>query len=386
MPAACVAGPCQAAARLELVHALTGTKPLCVLRTTGDRRVGEAVVLTGSRVEGWVSTVHGVVHTTGVVAAIHTVAAHAVAWSWSRSHAEDWLTVVGEARRWRGFLRGHLSTGGAAAAVILLNSLSDATTVGRVTNAWNNWTHDLDQHALGLWVGVVQSSLNDIVGKTIVHHLLQLVGVGQLHDQCATSLLTRGANALLNDVGAELLTRQWGDVSKERLAEWLTKLGLANIHDVLNHVVAERILDQRVTMFRNGANNLCSLSAGGVVDTALKNTASVTMSTNNDNMGTDSIDNELNVVVLEVVETLLNDMVAVQVLNQADNIAVESSDNHLNLNRTGDEFDHLLEGTSAVLVESDLDHLRRGALDKRSALLIIGVLKELLAEVVAKWI
>jgi len=175
-------------------------------------------------------------------------------------------------------------------------------------------------------------------------------------------------------------------VAKERLAERLTKLWLANVHDVLNNVVAKRILNQGVTVFGNRANNLCSLSARSVVDAALKNTASVTVSTNNDNMGTDSIDNELDVLVLEVVETLLDDMVAVQVLDQADNIAVEGSSDHLDLDRAGDEFNHLLKGTSAVLVESNLDHLWRGALDKRSTLLVVGVLKELLAEVVAEWI
>lgn len=329
---------------------------------------------------------HVVVYTTGIVAAVHTVAPHAIAWSWSTSHAEDRLTVVGEAWRRGGFLRSHLSTGSATAAVILVDALSDATTVGSVTNAWNNWTHDVDQQTLGLWVGVIQSSLNNVVGKAIVHHLLQLVGVGQLHDQGATSLFTRGANTLLDDVGAELLARQRGDMSEERLTERLTKLRLANVHDVLNHIVAKRILNQGVTVLRDGANNLCSLSARSVVDTALQNTASMTVSTNNDNIGTNSINNELNVLVLEVVETLLDDMVAVQVLDQADNIAVEGSGDHLDLDRTGDELDHLLEGTSAVLVQSDLDHLWRGALDKCSTLLVIGVLKELLAEVVAEWI
>jgi len=141
-----------------------------------------------------------------------------------------------------------------------------------------------------------------------------------------------------------------------------------------------------MTVLRDGANNLCALSTRSVVDTTLKNTAAMTVSTNNDNVVTDGVDDELNVFMLEVVETFLNNMVAVQILDKADNVTVESCRDHLNLDRAGDELDHLLEGTSTVLVESNLDHLRRRTLDESSALLVVGVFEELLAEIIAEWV
>jgi len=321
------------------------------------------------------------IHSTGVVAAVETVAAHAVARS--RRHTEYRWTVGGMSR-WRSFLRSHLSAGSSAAAIVVLDSLSNTTTVRSVTNGRNHWSHDVDQQALGLMVGIVQGSLNHIVGKAIVHHLLQLISVGQLHDQRATSLFTRSADAFLDNIGTELLARQWRDVTDESLAERLTKLRLSDIHDVLDDIVAKGILNQGVTMLRDGTNNLCALSTRSVVDTTLKNTAAMTVSTDNDNVVTDGVDDELNVFMLEVVETFLNNMVAVQILDKADNVTVESCRDHLDLDRTRDELDHLLKCTSAVLVESNLDHLRRRTLDESSALLVIGIFEELLAEVIAE--
>jgi len=180
------------------------------------------------------------VHSTRVVATVDTVATHAVARS--RGHPKDWRTVVGMSR-WGSLLRCHLSTGSATAAVIVLNSLGNTTAVRSVTNGRDHWSHDVDQYSLGFVIGVVQSSLNDIVGKAIVHHLLQLISVGELHDQRATSLLARSADSFLDNIGTELLARQWRDMTDESLAERLTKLRLSDIHDVLDDIIAKRILD-----------------------------------------------------------------------------------------------------------------------------------------------
>jgi hypothetical protein len=52
----------------------------------------------------------------------------------------------------------------------------------------------------------------------------------------------------------------------------------------------------------------------------------------------------------------------------------------------GEKFNHLLESSSSVLIEGDLNQLRRGVFDESSALLIVRIFKQLLAEIIAEWI
>ena len=54
--------------------------------------------------------------------------------------------------------------------------------------------------------------------------------------------------------------------------------------------------------------------------------------------------------------------------------------------RSGDELDHFLQSPCSVLVQSNLHHLRRSAVDEQVALPIIRMLKELLAKIIAEWI
>ena len=110
------------------------------------------------------------------------------------------------------------------------------------------------------------------------------------------------------------------------------------------------------------------------------------MSSDGDNMSTDCVDDELYIKRFEVIEALLNDVVAVQVLNQRDDLAVESLDDQLDLVRSRNEFDHLLQSASTMLVESNSDHLWRGTANEFGALLISGIFQELLTEVIAKGI
>jgi len=121
-----------------------------------------------------------------------------------------------------------------------------------------------------------------------------------------------------------------------------------------------------------------------MINAALKHTASVSVSSDSDHMSTDCVDDELSVGRLQVVETLLDDVIAVEVLNEGDDLTIKSFGDHLNLLRGRDEFDHLLQGPSAMLIESNSDHLRRGAADELGALVIIGIFQKLLAEVVAE--
>ena len=52
--------------------------------------------------------------------------------------------------------------------------------------------------------------------------------------------------------------------------------------------------------------------------------------------------------------------------------------------RSGDELDHLLQCTSAVLIQRDLDKGWRCVENKSVTLFIIGILQKLLAQVVAE--
>ena len=85
-----------------------------------------------------------------------------------------------------------------------------------------------------------------------------------------------------------------------------------------------------------------------------------------------------------MVETLLDDMVAVQVLDERDDFKSQSFSDDLNLLRGRDELDHLLQSAGAMLVEGDLDHGRCSSTDENSALVVVGVLEQLLTEVVAE--
>lgn len=87
-----------------------------------------------------------------------------------------------------------------------------------------------------------------------------------------------------------------------------------------------------------------------------------------------------------MVKTLLDDVVAVEVLNERDDFISQSLGDDLNLLRSRDEFDHLLQGAGAVLVEGDLDHRGRSCANENGALIVVGVLEQLLAKVVAKGI
>lgn len=79
-------------------------------------------------------------------------------------------------------------------------------------------------------------------------------------------------------------------------------------------------------------------------------------------------------------------MVAIQILNQVNDALLKGIDDEVDLVVVREILNHLLQGASAVLVESDANHVLGRILDKDSALVIVAVLKELLAQVVAEGI
>jgi hypothetical protein len=89
----------------------------------------------------------------------------------------------------------------------------------------------------------------------------------------------------------------------------------------LHNVIAKGVLDQIEAVGRNLANELDLLVAGGVVDAALENTTAVAVCADGDAVVTNSIEDELSILGLEVVEALLNDVIAIKVLNESDNLS-----------------------------------------------------------------
>lgn len=121
-----------------------------------------------------------------------------------------------------------------------------------------------------------------------------------------------------------------------------------------------------------------------MVNATLEYTTSMSMSADNDTVKSDRIENELRVVRREAVETFLDDMIAIEILDQLDDPIAQSANDGLDLLMVGDELDHLLQRTRAVLIQGDLDHLWSCIVDENSPLFIFGIFKQLLAEIIAE--
>jgi hypothetical protein len=170
------------------------------------------------------------------------------------------------------------------------------------------------------------------------------------------------------------------------VAERLNESRLLEVEDVLDDVVAERILNKVKGVVANLTNELALLQARSMVDAALEDTAAVPVSTDGNAVLAHGVEDELSVLRAEVVEALLNDVVPVKVLDQLDDVVAHGVDDHLSLLRSGNELDHLLESACTVLVERDLSHVLHAVADENSTLLIVAVLEQLLAEIVAEGI
>jgi hypothetical protein len=154
----------------------------------------------------------------------------------------------------------------------------------------------------------------------------------------------------------------------------------------LDNIVAEGILNQNISIVGDLSNEPSLLFTRSMVNATLKDAAAVTMGSDINAVGADSIKDELSINWGKLIETLLDDMVAVQILDKLNNSVAKSIDNGLDLARGRDELDHLLQGSGSMLVECNTDKIMRGILNENGALLIIAVLQQLLAEVVAEGI
>lgn len=87
---------------------------------------------------------------------------------------------------------------------------------------------------------------------------------------------------------------------------------------------------------------------------------------------------------VEAVKALLDHMVAIEILDQLNNPIMQSDDDHMNLLASGDKLNHLLQGTRAMLIESNLDHRGSGIVDQDCTLLVGGKFEKLLAKIISK--
>lgn len=283
--------------------------------------------------------------------------------------------------------RCDLAAGGGAATVVVCGDLGlDATSIRSGANLRQNGPNSLDEAMLLVGRRVLESRLDDVVCKRVAEQSLHFLGGKHLlHDHVLGGCLGT-AETLLDDVGAELVTGQLADAASECLHHGLGEGRLVQIDDILNNIVAEGILDEDSRVGGNALNEPELLVTRGMVNAALEDTAAVSVGADLDAMMADGVEDELRISRDELVQTLLNDVVAVEVLDEFDDSEAESLNDEMHLLRRVDVLNHLLECPRAVLVESNAYHLRRGILDEYGSLVVIAELKQLLAQIIAKWV
>ncbi len=134
----------------------------------------------------------------------------------------------------------------------------------------------------------------------------------------------------------------------EAIAERVGEGWFAEVDNVLQHIVTERILDKGKCIRGDLANELCFLMTGSMVDAALEDATAMTMSTDNHAIGSNSIEDELDSLSLEAttgrvnkkkaylsifrveaIKALLDHMVAIKILDQLNHPIMQSDDDHM---------------------------------------------------------
>lgn len=148
--------------------------------------------------------------------------------------------------------RGSLATGSGTAAVVVGGDLGlDASSVGQGANLRQDGADSLDETVLLVRRGVLEGSLDNVVGERVADQPLRLLGSKHLLDNHILGRGLRASQTLLDDVGAELVTRELADAAAESLHDRLRKGRLVEIYDVLHDIVAEGILDEDAGVLRD---------------------------------------------------------------------------------------------------------------------------------------
>lgn len=167
----------------------------------------------------------------------------------------------------------------------------------------------------------------------------------------------------------------------------------------------EGVLDEVERVEDDLRNQLHTLSRTGMVDTPLQNTTPMSVSRNFDKVGSNGVVDELVIFRYELVEAFLNHlhrfskthilvktsmvthMVTVQILDERHNIHTQRIDQRsdlLRLPRLRQEIHHLLNCPRAMHIQADPNKVVRDRMDNSTSLIFGTILKQLLAEVVAK--
>lgn len=127
---------------------------------------------------------------------------------------------------------------GGKARLTLLNLALNAATVRSLADTGQDRAHGVDEVQADVGRSKLKRSLDDIVAILIAHKLLELLSVHHLLNHHSLGGAICAADALLDDVGAELLLRKLGNVTLETEAERRGEGHVVEIEDVLNNVVA----------------------------------------------------------------------------------------------------------------------------------------------------
>lgn len=265
-----------------------------------------------------------------------------------------------------------------------LNLRLNSFSVRSVPDHRENGANSLDKLSTLSGFGVIESSLNDIVGEGVTKETFKPLLDEKLIDDGASTGSVGDSDTLLDNVRRELLSGESRNVSEELANDSLDESVVVQIENVLNNVVTESVLNEGERVVGNLGDELNTLTLGSVVDTALKDTASVTVSCDFDTVSSDGVVDELVVFGREVVEALLNDVVTVEILDERDDVEIEREDQALNLTLSREEIDHLLNGASSVHVERDGNEFSSDRFNESVTLFVGSVLEETLSEVVGE--
>ena len=101
---------------------------------------------------------------------------------------------------------------------------------------------------------------------------------------------------LFDDIRAEFLLGQLRYLALEGIAEWVSEAGLLEVDNVLENVIAIRVLNKMEGAVSDLADKLGFLVTGGVVYATLQHTAAMTMGSDRYAVGANSIENELRLI------------------------------------------------------------------------------------------
>lgn len=278
----------------------------------------------------------------------------------------------------------NLTAGWTAATFIALDFGLDTTTVRGSANGRQIRADGINETVLHGRIGIVQSRLDNIVGKGVSEKAIKFAGLKHLFNQHILGRLLGTTEALLNDIGAELLLGELTNTTLKHSNKRLGENWLVQIQDVLNDVVTEWVLDENIGVIGNLTNEPSLLITRSMINASLEDTATVTMGSDVNAVVSHSIKDELRVNRGQLVKTLLNDMVAIEILNKLDNSELEGSNDDLDLARSGDELNHLLQSSSTMLIKSDPNEILRCIFNEHSSLVVVAVLQKLLAEIISE--